>query len=71
MKWTYERMLDNVAEAIWQAESQRSAGRPRSTQWRDESKETRAKYLFLAAAVMETVQEAVVAGCPIFPEAKV
>ncbi len=41
--------LDKAAEALWQAESLRAAGRPRLTKWRDESEDTRQKWRFMAA----------------------
>jgi hypothetical protein len=41
--------LDKAAEALWQAESLRAAGRPRLTEWRDESDDTRQKWRFMAA----------------------
>jgi hypothetical protein len=41
--------LDKAAEALWQAESLRAAGRPRLTEWRDESEDTRQKWRFMAA----------------------
>ena len=41
--------LEKTAEALWQAESLRAAGRPRLTEWRDESEDTRQKWRFMAA----------------------
>ena len=41
--------LEKAAEALWQAESLRAAGRPRLTEWRDESENTRQKWRFMAA----------------------
>jgi hypothetical protein len=41
--------LEKAAEALWQAESLRAAGRPRLTEWRDESEDTRQKWRFMAA----------------------
>ena len=41
--------LDKAAEALWQAESLRAAGRPRLTDWHDESADTRQKWRFMAA----------------------
>jgi hypothetical protein len=41
--------LDKAAEALWQAESLRAAGRIRLTEWHDEGKDTRQKWRFMAA----------------------
>jgi hypothetical protein len=41
--------LEKAAEALWQTESLRAAGRPRLTGWRDESEDTRQKWRFMAA----------------------
>jgi hypothetical protein len=41
--------LDKAAEALWLAESLRAAGRPRLTDWHDESADTRQKWRFMAA----------------------
>ena len=41
--------LDKAAEALWRAESLRAAGRPRLTDWHDESADTRQKWRFMAA----------------------
>jgi hypothetical protein len=49
--------LEEVARALWNAASARAAGRPRLTEWADESEETREQWRHGARAAIEALRE--------------
>lgn len=51
-----EKIVEAVAESLWQAESQRAADRARLTPWSEESEKTREGWRFLARAAITAYQ---------------
>jgi len=47
-----EKALEIVAESLWQADSERAAGRRRMTEWADESDSTHEAWRFMARAAI-------------------
>ena len=51
-----EKIVEAVAESLWQAESRRAADRARLTSWPEESEKTREGWRFLARAAITAYQ---------------
>lgn len=49
---TNERVVEAVADAMWQAESERAAGRPRLIEWEDENPDQQHAYRTMAQAAL-------------------
>ncbi len=49
--------LEEVARALWNAASVRAAGRPRLTEWADESEETREQWRHSARAALQALHD--------------
>jgi hypothetical protein len=63
---THDERIEEVARAIWNAESVRAAGRARCIDWLDVSERHRSDYIFLATAAFAAagVEEMVIAAAP-------
>lgn len=56
------KALEAAAEALWQADSERAAGRRRLTTWTDESEATRDQWRFMARAAITAYEAAKPSG---------
>lgn len=53
-----EKALEAVAEALWQADSERAAGRRRLSAWTDEGPKTQSEWRFNARAAISAYEAA-------------